>query len=148
MHISISPSKLTPYNVFKQHTKLFHRQDTYFFLQHSNVKNLEREWPDNVIEQVQAIASIPSKPLAVLEFRFDLTTKSAAYNWTIDKKYGSLFNAIDTQDGTTMELVSQFRPFHILGEKLATIRFGKTYLQESSPTLTTLSPRFRIYIES
>ena len=102
MHISISPSKLTRYNFFKQHTKLFHRQDTYFFLQHSNVKNLEREWTDNVIEQVQAIASIPSKPLAVPEFRFDLTTKSAAYNWTIDKKYGSLFNAIDTQDGTTM----------------------------------------------
>ena len=144
MHISISPSKLTRYNFFKQHTKLFHRQDTYFFLQHSNVKNLEREWPDNVIEQVQAIASIPSKPLAVPEFRFDLTTKSAAYNWTIDKNYGSLFNAIDTQDGITMELVSQFRPFHILGKKLATIRFGKTYLQESSPTLTTLSPRFRI----
>ena len=63
---------------------------------------------------MQEIASIPSKPLAVPEFRFDLTAKSAAYSWTIVKKYGSLFNAINTQDGTPMELGPEFRPIHTL----------------------------------
>ena len=63
---------------------------------------------------MQAIASIPSKPLAVPEFRFDLSAKSAAYNWTIVKKHGSLLNAINAQDGTPMELGSEFRPIHIL----------------------------------
>ena len=63
---------------------------------------------------MQAIASIPSKPLAIPEFRFDLTAKSAAYNWAIVKKHGSLLNAINAQDGTPMELGSEFRPIHVL----------------------------------
>ena len=64
---------------------------------------------------MQAIASITSKLLAVPDFRFDFTAKSAAYNWTIVKKHGSLLNAINAQDGTPMELGSEFRPIHILG---------------------------------
>ena len=52
--------------------------------------------------------------LVVPEFRFDLTATSAAYNWTIVKKYGSLFNVINAQDGTPMELGSVFLPIHIL----------------------------------
>ena len=63
---------------------------------------------------MQEIASIPSKPLAVPEFRFDLTAKSAAYNWTIVKKHGSLFNTINDQDRTPIELGSEFRPIHTL----------------------------------
>ena len=63
---------------------------------------------------MQAISSISSKPLAVLDFRFDITSKSAAYNWTIVKKHGSLLNAINAQDGILMELWSDSRPIHIL----------------------------------
>ena len=63
---------------------------------------------------MQAIISIPSKPIAYPEFRYDLTAKSAAYNWTIVKNHGSLLNAINAQDGTPMEIGSEFRPIHIL----------------------------------
>ena len=63
---------------------------------------------------MQAIVSIPSKPIAYPEFRYDLTAKSAAYNWTIVKKHGSLLNAINAQDGTPMKLGTVFRPIHVL----------------------------------
>ena len=95
---------------------------------------------------MQEISSIPSKPLAVPEFRFDLTAKSAAYSWTIVKKYGSRFNAINAQDEATLELGSEFRSINTL-EKIfglhplwndlsSGIKYGFNY------------PHFQIKIES
>ena len=66
-----------------------------------------------MVEEVQAIALTPSKLLSIPEF-FDLTTKTTDYSWTIVKKLSSLFNTINSQDGTLMELGLKFRSVNTL----------------------------------
>ena len=67
-----------------------------------------------MVEEVQAIALTPSKLLSIPEFFFDLTTKTTDYSWTIVKKLSSLFNTINSQDGTLMELGLKFRSVNTL----------------------------------
>ena len=67
-----------------------------------------------MVEEVQAIAFAPSKLFSIQEFFFNLTTKTTDYSWTSVKKLSSLFNTINSQDGTLMELELKFRSVNTL----------------------------------
>ena len=67
-----------------------------------------------MVEEVQAIAFAPSKLFSIQEFFFNLTTKTTDYSWTSVKKLSSLFNTINSQDGTLMELGLKFRSVNTL----------------------------------
>ena len=60
------------------------------------------------------ITNDTSKILSAPEFCFQLSKQAADFNWKIVEKYNSLSSAITAQNGTAMELGSEFRPISTL----------------------------------
>ena len=96
----------------------------------------------------KAVAEEPATPKAP-SFKFEMSDEAAEHNWRILKRYGgSLGRALEAQDGTPLDLGSEFRPPAIIGEILGRhplwARFRSILVNGSIWALKPISETLRI----
>ena len=66
-------------------------------------------WPDDAIQIISTITSMPSRPVTESKLSFKLTLKDAIHNWTFIQKFDNLGEALDHDDSSFTKYGSEFR---------------------------------------